>query len=77
MATMRPPSMISEPVADDSPGQNQIATADDDHGAILSPSQSICTWSLRPSSGSGGSTIVGDARVRALRCVEAPRDRLA
>ena len=28
---------------DDSPGQNQVASADDDHGAILSPSQSMCT----------------------------------
>ena len=31
------------PLADEAPGQNQVATADDDHGAILSPSQSICT----------------------------------
>ena len=30
-------------LADNAPGQNQVATADDDHGAILSPSQSICT----------------------------------
>ena len=31
------------PLADEAPGQNQVATADDDHGAILSPSQSIWT----------------------------------